>query len=415
MKIIYLILKVVSVVVFVYIILSCDAKVKDTLSNDTLKTSKEKDDSKVEKSKKRSINFLFDTLLCKGFDFPVGNKNGKGVYIDLQTDKTHNGWYKAVKFCKKYEFGLHPAEDWNGNGGGNTDLGQAVYSIGKGKVINAENAGGNWGNTVVVEHIYYENAAVQKLRSYYMHLDSMLVKKGDFVKRRQQIGTLGGNFGMFPAHLHLELRKETLFNKPVTFWPPEDEKLIRENYENPTEFIKEHRQIYNPVNDSIIVIALKNKYKLYICKFGKITKVIPIALGQEPVGHKVKQGDNKTPEGEYYINEKQLGPFGGTWGEYFGPAWIRISYPNIFDAAAGLKNGLINSTEYNLIKKAVNKKSFPPKNTTLGGGIGIHGWAGSWEIGEKNNLTWGCISINNEQLLEFYKLVPNYTRILILP
>ncbi len=377
------------------------------------------DELKLKNVKKDTIAFLFDTTLCKGFDFPVGNKNAKGDYTDIQTGKKHTGWYKAVKFYEKYVYGIHPAEDWNGNGGGNTDLGQPVYSIGKGTVINAENAGGNWGNTVVIEYIYYENGAVKKLRSYYMHLDSIFVQKGDFIRRRQQVGTLGNNFGMFPAHLHFELRKEILFKKPLTYWPPgenkEDEAKIRENYEHPTEFIKKHRKIQNPVDDSIIVVALKHKYKLYICKFGKVSKIIPIALGQEPHGHKIKQGDNKTPEGEYYINEKKLGSFGGKWGDFFGTAWIRLSYPNTFDAAIGLKNKLISSAEYYSIKNAIDQKSFPPKNTALGGGIGIHGWAGKWNTEEQNDLTWGCISINNDQLLEFYNLVPNNTRVLILP
>jgi len=406
------------IIIIIFLVSSSCSNSLDSknVNYDSLNIQLEKHDTiKIRKPTKSNTAHLFDTLLCKGFDFPVGDNNAKGIYIDLNTKKKYEGWYKAVEFCEEYMYGIHPAEDWNGIGGGNTDLGQAVYSIGKGKVIEAKNAGGNWGNTIAIEHHYYENGAVKKLRSMYMHLDSIMVKKGDFVKRRQQIGTLGNNFGMFHAHLHLELRKESLFEKSITYWPLCDTDSIIKDFEHPTEFIKNHRQILNPIEDSFIVVAVKHEYKLYLIRYGNILDTIPIGLGQEPKGHKTIQGDNKTPEGEYFINEKKLGPFGGTWGDYFGPAWIRISYPNTFDATEGLEKMIISKVEYNAIKKATIKKSLPPKNTDLGGGIGIHGWVEQWDTTQNNDLTWGCISINNDQLLEFYNTVPIYTRILILP
>ncbi|OQY03815.1 MAG: hypothetical protein B6I20_04245 [Bacteroidetes bacterium 4572_117] len=369
--------------------------------------------------KKPTIETLFDTLLCKGFDFPVGNKNAAGVYKDKNTGKRHNGWYKAVKFCEKYSYGIHPAEDWNGNGGGNTDLGQKVRSIGKGIVVHAQNEGGNWGNTVVVEHIYYENGAVKKLRSLYAHLDTIIVKKGDFVKKRMQLGTMGNNSGMFWAHLHLELRKESIFDKSTTFWPSgsgkQDTKWIKKNYEHPTNFIKAHRNIKNPVSEKLLVIAIKHEYKLYVCKYGDTIKSIPIALGQQPLGHKQKEGDNRTPEGEYYINQKALGPFSGSMANFFGTAWMRISYPNIYDAKIGLDKGLITTKQYNAIEAAIKSKGMPPKNTAIGGGIGFHGWTGKWDIKKENNLTWGCVSINNDDLLKFYDLVQINTKLIIAP
>jgi len=387
--------------------------------SDTIKI-KTLDTKEIELTKKeRLIDNLFDTLLCDGFDFPVGDKNAKGEYTDLKSKNKYLGWYISVEFCELYEYGVHPAEDWNGNGGGNTDFGQPVFCIGKGIVIEATNAASNWGNTVVIEHKYYENGNIKRLRSLYIHLDSILVEKGQFVNRRQKIGTLGNNFGMFPAHLHFELRKDTLFNEPITYWPSGSSEMdienIKNTFENPSEFINNHRKINNPIEDSLIAIAVKHDYKLYLFKYGKIIDTIPIALGQNPIGHKVMEGDNRTPEGEYYINEKELGPFGGAWGEYFGTAWLRISYPNIFDAKTGLENNLITISEYNAINKAINNKSIPPKNTALGGGIGIHGWVDFWDISISNDITWGCISINNDELLEFYKTVPIFTRILILP
>jgi len=369
----------------------------------------------IDTPNKNVYDFLFDTVICSGFDFPVGTIDGIGAYQDIATGKEYSGWYKVVEFCEAYMYGIHPAEDWNGIGGGNTDMGQTVYSIGKGIVKHASNVGGNWGNVVVIEHAYYENGTVKKVQSLYAHLDTIVVEKGKYISRRFPIGTIGTNYGMFSAHLHFEIRKESMFDRAVDFWPSEDVSWIKEYYEHPTRFIDSHRAISVPADDTLIAIAVKHEYRLYLIKKGKVFKTYPIALGQDPKGHKKIQGDNRTPEGEYYINQKSLGPFSGDWADFFGTAWIRISYPNSFDAESAYNKRLISSAEKAAIIREIMKKGMPPKNTAIGGGIGIHGWSGEWDPQEKNNLTWGCISINNDQLLDFYKLVPINTRILIIP
>ena len=59
----------------------------------------------------------------------------------------------------------------------------------------------------------------------------------------------------------------------------------------------------------------------------------------------------------------------------------------------------------------------PPltKTTALGGGIGIHGWAGRWVADGRQDLTWGCISLQNEDLDRIYDLVDLGTPVLVLP
>ena len=138
-------------------------------------------------------------------------------------------------------------------------------------------------------------------------------------------------------------------------------------------------------------------------------------IGQDPIGHKVRQGDNRLPEGEYRIIQKSKGPFSGKWAEYYGPAWMRINYPNNYDAENGYQKGLITKKERKSIIKANNTGKFPPKTTKLGGGIGIHGWICDWIADGTQNLTWGCISMHNNDLLELYKKMPLNTKIIILP
>ena len=75
-----------------------------------------------------------------GFDFPVGDANASGPYNDIATGIEYQGWRIATHFAENYELGIHTGEDWNGNGGGNTDLGQNVHAVANGRVTFAQTA-----------------------------------------------------------------------------------------------------------------------------------------------------------------------------------------------------------------------------------------------------------------------------------
>jgi murein L,D-transpeptidase YafK len=175
-----------------------------------------------------------------------------------------------------------------------------------------------------------------------------------------------------------------------------------------------------PLPDSLatfdtLLVAHKSTYRMGLYAKGKLLKTYFIALGQEPLGHKTQQGDNHTPEGVYKIIQKARGPFEGAYAAYLGVAWMRLNYPNNADAINGFKKGLITEAQKNAIINANNAGKEPPKNTKLGGGIGIHGWNGSWPGDDQQNLTWGCISMQNPDLDELYKRVPVGTTIVIWP
>lgn len=366
---------------------------------------------------KQPENKLFSPILANGFDFAVGDKNGKGSYT-APSGKIYNGWYIAVKTAQSYSMGIHTGEDWNGNGGGDTDLGQPVYAVAKGVVLHADDYGFPWGNVVVVEHYYLENAKVKTCRSLYAHLDDYRVSVGDTLEKRTPIGTIGTGNGAYPAHLHLEIRKPSMNNYAVTYWPSSNDKdsdWVREHYFSPSDFIQEHRTCDLPKEKDVLVVATKSDMMIRIFEKGKLQHSYNMAVGQNPVGHKQQQGDNRTPEGAYRIIQKSKGPFSGSMADFFGVAWMRISYPNAYDAHAGYENKRINSTQRDQIIKNTKRGIEPPKNTKLGGGIGIHGWAGEWDPDETRGLTWGCISINNSDLEQFYDQVPLNTEIYILP
>lgn len=131
--------------------------------------------------------------LADGFDFPVGKPNADGYYTA-----------RGVRLSGAVHYG----EDWNGRSGGDTDLGDPVYACGDGVVVWAYNVRAGWGNVVIIRHAYRDptSGQVKFCDSLYGHLNEFNVKLGQMVKRGQKIGTIGTNFGMYPAHLHFEIR-----------------------------------------------------------------------------------------------------------------------------------------------------------------------------------------------------------------
>jgi len=155
-----------------------------------------------------------------GFDFPVGAPNA-------------SGYYKARGFWT----GTHPGEDWNGIGGGNSDLGDPVYSIGSGLVILSRDVGAGWGNVVIIRHLYLDDAKhIRIIDSLYAHLRERLVELGSEVTRGQMLGTIGTADGKYLAHLHFEIRKNLKIGMRRSSFASD-----YANYHNPTKFIKEHR------------------------------------------------------------------------------------------------------------------------------------------------------------------------------
>jgi murein DD-endopeptidase MepM/ murein hydrolase activator NlpD len=160
--------------------------------------------------------------LADGFDYAVGPPDAKGYY----------------KF-RGYSPNGHLGEDWNANSGGNSDLGDPIYSIGRGIVVYSANAGGGWGNCVIIRHAYRSSdGKIRLVDSQYAHLDRRDVKKFQYVEKGQQIGTMGDNNGMYYAHLHLELRHNIYVGMHRTKYP-KDNRV----YYSATAFIDQNRTL----------------------------------------------------------------------------------------------------------------------------------------------------------------------------
>ena len=126
-----------------------------------------------------------------------------------------------------------------------------------------------------------------------------------------------------------------------------------------------------------------------------------VGLGLSPVRDKVREGDRRTPEGDFYIfakNDKSA--------FYLS---LGISYPNAAHAARGLRDKLITKAQYDTIIQALESKKAPPQNTKLGGDIYIHGH------GSSSDWTWGCVALENDDIRELFNAVEVGTPVTIKP
>jgi murein DD-endopeptidase MepM/ murein hydrolase activator NlpD len=348
---------------------------------------------------------LLDPGLANGFDFPAGGPEGTAPYIAQTTRRKYSSWKVTFQPGEtEADSGQrHTGDAWNGSGGGATDAGQPVFAVAAGTVRDVKET--PRGPAVTVEHRFVENGALRTVWSISSGLADVKLKAGDPVKRRQQLGTIANRGAGAPVQLYLEIR---------TQWPPPEEAGSIAGCEPPSEFIRHHRQLTVPAKEKSLIIASKKDYRLLYCRDGKVVEDLPVALSQQPLGAKVEDGDNRTPEGEYRIIQKAEGPFDGEFGKFLGARWMRINYPNTYDARAALEAGRIGKRECEAIIAANAAGKMPPADSKLGGGIGIHGWASDWPDGPQN-LTWGCLSLREADLKKLYSLAVKGTVVMISP
>jgi murein DD-endopeptidase MepM/ murein hydrolase activator NlpD len=169
---------------------------------------------------KVDASLLEQCPLASGFDFPIGPPNAKG-------------YYNAQKFGEN----RHLGDDWNGNGGGNTDLGDPVYSVAEGVVVFAKDIRGGWGIVVRIVHNIGTKAKPKYVESVYAHLQRMDVLKGDVIMKGAPIGTIGTAHGRYKAHLHLEIRTD--IDMEIGGGYSKNTK----GFVDPTAYINQHRKI----------------------------------------------------------------------------------------------------------------------------------------------------------------------------
>jgi murein L,D-transpeptidase YafK len=145
----------------------------------------------------------------------------------------------------------------------------------------------------------------------------------------------------------------------------------------------------NNIPDTIDNILIIKHQRLMFLRNGEtVIKTYAIALGKNPIGPKEFEGDHKTPEGKYLINDKN------EKSEFYKN--LGVSYPNQND-----------------IDQAQNLQK------PVGGLIKIHGFKndfmGDQTEGKKTDWTAGCIAVTNQEMDEIFEMVEIGTEIIIEP
>jgi hypothetical protein len=156
--------------------------------------------------------------LAVRFDAPMGSEHGALTYN-----------------AQPFRVSRHLGDDLNGIGGLNSDLGDAVFAAGMGRVIYAGEPGSGWGRMIILGHRVPGNGTVRVIQTVYAHLDQVLVRHGQVVQRGEKIGTVGTAGGQYLAHLHFEVREGPFVNPGVGYADAPLNRL------SPETFLREHR------------------------------------------------------------------------------------------------------------------------------------------------------------------------------
>jgi murein L,D-transpeptidase YafK len=163
---------------------------------------------------------------------------------------------------------------------------------------------------------------------------------------------------------------------------PEFGESVSGKYYNTKECNKEMAVAGDIVEEDLVdsIIVYKSKRIMELYREGELVDTLPISLGKNPQGHKVKQGDNRTPEGQYWIHRKICSQ------KYYRS--LSISYPRDIDRS-----------------KARSKGHHP------GGDITIHAQPTWNAAGKANDYTFskdwtrGCIAVGNAQMKRLWYAV----------
>lgn len=126
--------------------------------------------------------------------------------------------------------------------------------------------------------------------------------------------------------------------------------------------------------------VFKEQRTMQLLNNTSLLKQYKFDLGFAPTGHKIQEGDGRTPEGAYRIDRRNP-------NSRFHLS-LGISYPNANDIATARAKGV-----------------------EPGGDIFIHGTPQIW-VGMPD-WTWGCIAVQNHEMDEIYAMVDTGTLIYI--
>lgn len=140
------------------------------------------------------------------------------------------------------------------------------------------------------------------------------------------------------------------------------------------------------------IIVDKSDYELKVYDDQGWLATYPIVFGSKDLGDKMREGDRKTPDGQFKIILKKIHP---KWGPE-----LLLDYPNE-----------TSIQKFNERKQ----KGLIPKNAKIGAGIAIHATRPEeeWTIDNFYNWTDGCVSVKYTEMKDLFSYIPVGTPVTI--
>lgn len=142
------------------------------------------------------------------------------------------------------------------------------------------------------------------------------------------------------------------------------------------------------------IVVDKSDYELKVYDEEGWFATYPIVFGSQDLGDKLREGDKRTPNGNFRIILKKIHP---QWGPE-----LLLNYPN--------------DESYQKFSER-KSKGIIPRTAKIGGGIAIHATRPQeeWTVDNFYNWTDGCISAKYTEMQDLYSYIPVGTQVTIKP
>jgi murein L,D-transpeptidase YafK len=136
------------------------------------------------------------------------------------------------------------------------------------------------------------------------------------------------------------------------------------------------------------VVVRKSERRLLLMRGERVLRTFDVALGLSPTGHKQREGDFRTPEGNYRLAGRNPN------SDFF--LAIQVNYPGPDDLRRASEEGVAPGGQI-MIHGQPNRPSKP------------------LEYYQSRDWTNGCIAVSNADMVDIWLMTPDNTPIQILP
>ena len=142
------------------------------------------------------------------------------------------------------------------------------------------------------------------------------------------------------------------------------------------------------------IIVDKSDYELKVFDDEGWYATYPIVFGSRDLSDKMREGDKRTPTGNFKVVLKKIHP---KWGPE-----LLLDYPN--------------DESYRRFNER-KQKGIIPKAARIGDGIAIHATRPEeeWTVDNFYNWTDGCVSVKYTEMKELFQYIPIGTPVTIMP